>query len=172
MNDDIKIIGWKFGGDNITVKYERGVGMYTLKTLKEPRSELYKAAVDVANETLEVMEFKFSASLSVLAVGRDEEGEAVTITLYAGTALGKTAELKCPQISRRKIIDFLAIGAPPLPGVDANTAIERYADHETFNLTIDIFLNEAERFVRDCGKKERGLFDEDDLEARNAKEMV
>jgi hypothetical protein len=161
MNDYIKIIGWKFGVDNVTVKYERGGGMYTLKTLKEPRAELYKAAVDVANETCKVMGFEFNASFSALAVGNGEKGEAVTIILDAKTALGKAAELKCPQISRAKKIDVSAIGAPTLPGMDANTVVERYAKHENFNLTVDVFLKEAERFVRDCGQKERGLFDID-----------
>jgi hypothetical protein len=164
MNDKIRIISWKFGYGGVTVKYERGVGVYTLKTLKEPRSELYKAASDVADETREVMGFKFSASFSSLAIGAGEKGEAVTITLSAGTALGNAAELKCPQISRRKIIDVSAIGAPPLPGMDANTVIERYEDCENLNLTIENFLKTAEWFVRECGQKERGLFD-DELES-------
>jgi hypothetical protein len=64
MNGYIKIEGWKFGRDTVTVKYENDGCLYTLVTAKEPRSELYKAASDIADETRRVMGFNFGASFS------------------------------------------------------------------------------------------------------------
>jgi hypothetical protein len=155
----MKIVGFKFGKDTVTVKYEEGGGTYTLVTGKEPRSELYGAAADIADETRDVMGFKFIVSFSALSIIAGEKESLAAIALEAGTALDETAEIKCPKIGRKKIIDLSAVGAPPLPGMDANTAVERYAKHENLNLAIDVFLKEAERFARDCGKGERGLFD-------------
>ena len=36
MKDYLKITAWKFGIDNLTVKYENADGSYTLKTEDEP----------------------------------------------------------------------------------------------------------------------------------------
>jgi hypothetical protein len=164
IRDKITVVGWKFGKDTVTVKYENNGCLYTLATAKEPRSALLEAASEIAVETRRVMGFRFGASFSALAInaGSGETKTTATVILDAETALGESAELKCPKISRAKKLDLSLVGEQTFPGMEAEAFIpERYADHETLNLTIDGFLTEAERFVRDCGKKERGLFDDE-----------
>jgi hypothetical protein len=156
----MNITAFKFGIEDVTVKYEDGCSAYTLKTEKDPESSLYSAASDIAEETRDVMGFQFPAAFSALTINSGEKVTA-TVTLDAATALREKAEVKCPKISRAKKLDPAAL-EPALPGIGANTIQFRYADHENLNLAIDVFLKEAEAFVKAVRKheKEPSLFDE------------
>ena len=162
----MRITAWKFGKeDSVTVKYENKNGSYTLTTSEEPHKSLYSAATDIAKEAKEVLGFNFAVSFSALTINSGEEPVA-TIILDMVTTLPQMAEIKCPKISRKKVLDISALDTS-LPGIEANTIPERYSKHINLNLAIDVFLKAAEVFVKSIPKHERGLFDEEAGEESN-----
>jgi hypothetical protein len=149
---------FKFGkNDTVTVKYGDNNSEYALTTGDDPGSSLYQAATDVAEEAKDVMGFTFTVSFSGLAINFGKQTTA-TIILDAAAALDKTAEIKCPQISRKRVFCTEALD-PVLPGLDANTVPVRYAEHIELNLAIDVFLKEAAAFVKNKNKRPPELFD-------------
>jgi hypothetical protein len=160
----MKITAWKFGKGNLTVKYETSDGAYTLKTEDEPKESLYKAAVEVANETKSALGFNFDVSFSAINISYGDNPNAA-IVLNTGTSILEFADVKCPKIDRRQHLDQDA-EMQTLPGMDANTIPLVYNNFVNLNLAIDIFLKEAEAFVLSRPKREPTLFDELDISER------
>jgi hypothetical protein len=160
----MKITAWKFGKNNLTVKYETLDGAYTLKIEDDPKESLYKAAVEVANETRSVLGFNFDVSFSAVTISYGDNQNAA-IVLNTGTTIGEFAEVKCPKIDRHQHLDTDA-EMQTLPGMDANTIPFVYNNFADLNLTIDTFLKEAEAFVLSMPKREPTLFDELDISER------
>ena len=160
MKDWLKITAWKFGIDNLTVKYENADGSYTLRTEDEPKSSLYKAAADVVDETKAALGLNFGCSLSSVAISDGNEPSAA-IVLSAETAIAAFAEVRCPKIDRAKILDMDA-ETQTLPGMDANKATFAYVRFVDLNLALDAFLEEAKAFVLAKPKRKPSLFDEED----------
>jgi hypothetical protein len=160
----MKITAWKFGNGNLTVKYETSDGAYTLKTEDDPKESLYKAAVEVANETKSALGFNFDVSFSAIAVNYGDNPNAA-IVLNTGTAIMEFADIKCPKIDRSQHLDREA-EIPALPGMNANTIPFIYNNFVELNLAIDVFLKEAEAFVLSRPKREPSLFDEPDFSER------
>jgi hypothetical protein len=154
----MKIIAWKFGKSNLTVKYETKEGSYTLKTEDEPDDALYDAAVEVAKKTRSALGFIFEVSFSAITISYGDEPNAA-IVLKTGTSIMDFAEVKCPKIDRRQHLDPDA-EIQTLPGMDVNTIPFVYNNFVELNLTIDIFLKEIEAFVLSKPKREPDLFDE------------
>jgi hypothetical protein len=164
----MKITAWKFGKDSVTVKYETSDGAYALKTADEPKEALYKAAAEVAREARDALGLIFEASFSAIAVSYGDNPSA-EIVLRAGTAIGESAEVKCPKIDRRRHIDLDA-ETRTLPGMDANEVPFVYNRFVELNLSIDVFLKEAEAFVLLIPSREPTLFDELDISERDEEE--
>ena len=160
----MKITAWKFGNDNVTVKYETQDGAYTLKTEDEPKESLYAAAVGVANETKSALGFNFDVSFSSITINNGDAPNA-RIVLDTRTSIMQFAEVKCPKIDRRQHLDQDA-EMPILPGMDANTSPFVYKRFVELNLAIDIFLKESEAFVLSRPKRKPTLFDEPDSSER------
>ena len=158
----MRITAWKFGKDNLTVKYEIKDGAYTLKTADEPVESLYRAAAEVAIETRAALRFLFDASFSAITIsyGSDKPNAAIVLTM--GTLIRESAEVKCPKIDRRQHLDTNA-GMETLPGMDANTIPFVYNKFVELNLAIDVFLKEAEAFVLSRKQRQLALFDKLDI---------
>jgi hypothetical protein len=157
----MKITAWKFGKDNLTVKYENSEGAYTLKTGEEPKESLYKAAVEVAEYTKAELGFNFDVSFSAINISYGKNPTAA-IVLNTVTSTGEIVEVKCPKINRKQHFDETA-KTQTLPGMDANTVCFVYNSFSELNLAIDVFLKEAEAFVLSKPKREPTLFDELDI---------
>jgi hypothetical protein len=157
----MKITAWKFGNNNLTVKYETSDGTYTLKTEDEPERSLYAAALEVANETKSALGFNFDVSFLSITINYGDNPNAA-IVLNTGTSILEFAEVKCPKIDRSQCLDIDA-ETQTLPGMDANTIHLVYKNFVELNLTIDVFLKEAEAFVLSKPKREPTLFDELDV---------
>jgi hypothetical protein len=164
----MKITAWKFGKGNLTVKYETSDGAYTLKTEDEPKESLYKAAVEVANETKSVLGFNFDVSFSAINISYGDNPNAA-IVLNTGTSILEFADIKCPKIDRRQHLDSDA-ETQTLPGMEANTIPFVYNNFVELNLAIDVFLKEAEAFVLSKPKREPTLFNELDISEREDKD--
>ena len=134
MKDRLKVTAWKFGIDNLTVKYENDDGSYTLKTTDEPQSSLYKAAADVVDETKAAFGLNFGCSFSSVTISDGNEPYA-TIVLNAETASAAFAEVKCPRIDRSQTLDMDA-ETLTLPGMDANKAQFVYVRFVDLNLAL------------------------------------
>jgi hypothetical protein len=160
----MKITAWKFGKGDFTVKYETSDGTYAIKTENEPEKRLYSAAAEVAAETKYALGFNFDGSFSAVSVSYGDNPNAV-IVLDTGTAIGETAEVKCPKIDRRQHLDPDA-EIQTLPGMDANTTPFVYNKFVELNLAIDVFLKEAEAFVLSKPRREPDLFDQPDISGR------
>jgi hypothetical protein len=148
----MKITAWKFGKGNLTVKYETSGGTYTLKTEDDPEESLYKAAVEVANETKSALGFNFDVSFSAITISYGDNPN-VAIVLNTGTSILEFADVKCPKIDRRQHLDQDA-EMQTLPGMDANTIPLVYNNFVELNLAVDIFFKEAEAFVLSKPKRE------------------
>jgi hypothetical protein len=160
----MKITAWKFGKNNLTVKYETPNGTYTLKTEDEPKGSLYAAALEIANETKSALGFNFDVSFLSITISYGDNLNAA-IVLNTGTSILKFAEVKCPKIDRSKHLD-IDMETQTLPGMDTNTIPLVYNKFVELNLTIDVFLKEAEAFVLSKPKREPTLFDELDVSER------
>jgi hypothetical protein len=164
----MKITAWKFGKDDLTVKYETADGAYTLKTMDEPARTLYSAAADVVDKAKSALGFDFDVSFSAISVNYGGKPSAA-IVLDAKTSILKFAEVKCPKIDRRRHLDKDA-ETRTLSGMDANAIPLVYNRFVNLNLAIDVFLKEAEAFVLSRPKREPTLFDELDISEREGED--
>jgi hypothetical protein len=160
----MKITAWKFGKGNLTVKYETSDGAYTLKTEDKLKESLFRAAAEVANETKSALGFNFDVSFSAITISYGDNPNAA-IVLNTGTSIMEFADVKCPKINRKKHLDQDA-DIQTLPGMDTNTTPFVYNSFIELNLTIDVFLKEAEAFLLSRPKREPTLFDEPDISER------
>jgi hypothetical protein len=96
--------------------------------------------------------------LTAIAISYGDNPNAA-IVLNTGTAIREFAEVKCPKIDRSRHLNPDA-ELQTLPGMDTNTIPFVYNHFVNLNLTIDVFLKEAEAFVLSRPKREPTLFDE------------